>query len=335
MRHCVYCDQALGEGIPRAPAPGRRHAYDPWQGRLWEICSRCGRWNPVPMELRWETLEGWEAAVRDRGRTLLAGEHLTLLEVGDGQVVRVGQPPLVEWGGWRYGEHLPDHPARRPGFLTRLLGGLPPPPLEGYDPYGLTGPMGGVAGSQGPTRWLGSPFLDRAHPLSLAFVSVPFAHECPSCGIPMPLHPWDFQAVTFTDASGVGEVGVRAPCAHCGTEVVLPLDEARPAIRLGLSILDGDREARKEGAAAGAALDRLGGVTPLLRGLGRLGAPLGELGRTERVALGIALDARAETEALELEWREAEEITAIMDGELTQVEGFQRFRARVLDSMGG
>ena len=187
-----------------------------------------------------------------------------------------------------------------------------------------------MAGSRGPAHWLGSPFLERAHPLTLVFASVPFAPECPSCGIPMPLHPWDFDSVAFSDASGMGEVGIQAPCAHCGTEVVLPLDEARPALRLGLSILDGDAESRKVGAAAGEALDRVGGSSLLLKGLGNLGAPLGELGRTERVALGIALDDRAEAEALEAEWREAEEIAAIMDGELTQVEGFLAFRERVL-----
>jgi hypothetical protein len=282
------------------------------------------------MALRWETLEGWEAAVQARGRTLLEGEHLSLVGVDDGQVVRVGKPSMLEWGGWRYGERLPLLPERRPGFLRRLLGGLPPPPLEGYDPYGLGGPMGGVAGSGGPSHWLGSPFLERAHPLTLLFASVPLAPSCPSCGIPIPLHPWDFHVLTFTDASGTGGVGLRVPCAHCRTEVVISLDEARPTLRLALGVVDPDGESRKVGEAAGEALDRVGGGSPLLAGLGRLGVPLGDLDRLERVALRIALDERAETEALEAEWREAEEIAAIMDGELTLVEGFQAFRERVL-----
>ena len=34
----------------------------------------------------------------------------------------------------------------------------------------------------------------------------------------------------------------------------------------------------------------------------------------------------AEAEALEAEWREAEELGAIMDGELTPVPGFEAFR---------
>jgi hypothetical protein len=343
MRHCIYCDHSLGEGIPEAPAPGRRHAYDPERGRLWEICPRCRRWNPVPMALRWETLEGWERAVRDRGQIVAEGGGIALLEVDDGEVVRVGAPPLVAWGGWRYGERLPAPPPPRLGFFRRLLAGLPPPPLEGYDPYGLGGPMGGVAGTGGRSSWLGSPFLPKAHPLTLVFASVPFADTCPACSAPMALHPWAFHEVAFTDAraegpaepeEGKGDPAVLAPCALCGTEVLLPLAAVRPTLRLGLAILDSGSAARKVGEEAGAALDRVGGIRPLLVGLGRVGAPLGDLGRTERVALGIALDARAEADALAAEWREAEELQAIMDGELTEVPGFLAFRTRVLGEGG-
>lgn len=334
LRHCVYCNETLASGIPEAPVSGRRHAYDPHRGRLWEICPRCSRWNPVPLPLRWETLEGWEAAVGDRGQKLLATEHLTLVGVDDGQVVRVGRPPMVEWGGWRYGDDLPELESRKPGFLSRLLGGLPPPPLEGYDPYGMTGPMGGIAGTGGPSHWIGSPFLEKATPLTLVYASIPFAPECPSCGLPMALHPWDLHHVTFVESTEARNdptgVGVEATCAHCNTAVVLPLHEARAALRVGLGILDTEPEARRRGRAAGEALDRVGGSERLLEGMARIGAPLGELGRTERVALGMALDARAEADALEAEWREAEEIAAIMDGELTQVEGFQAFRNRIL-----
>ncbi len=345
MRHCIYCDHALGEGVPEAPSPGRRHAYDPGQGRLWEICGRCRRWNPVPLELRWETLEGWERSVRDRGSLVLEAPPLALFRVDDGEVVRVGDPPpLVTWGGWRYGLALPSPPPPRVGFLRRLLGSLPPPPLEGYDPYGLTGPMGGVAGAGGPTRWLASPFLERAHPLTLVFGSVPFASACPACGQVMPLEPWDFHRIRFVDApadapaDGGGDplaVSVEASCGSCGTEVLLSLDAVRPALRLGLSVVDAGSPALRVGEKAGAALDRVGGTGLLLEGLGRIGAPLGELGRTERVALGMALDARAEADALREAWSQAEEITAIIDGELTEVPGFLAFRARVLAEGGG
>jgi hypothetical protein len=340
MRHCAFCSEPLGEGIPDAPAPGRRHAYDPHLGRLWEICSRCRRWNPVPLELRWETLEGWERAVRDRGRNRLETAHLALIGVDDGEVVRVGEPPVVEWAGWRYGDRLPAA-IRRGGFLRRLLDTLPAPPLEGYDPYGLSGGLSGVVRTRGPSRWLASPFMEKAWVLTLAFTSIPFAPACPSCGAPMPLNPWDFQDVTFLETEGrtadhggireVGAVSLRASCAHCRDEVVVPLRDARPALRLGLGMVDNDAEARKVAEAAGRGLEQVGGGPAMLRGLGRLGAPLGDLGREERVALGIALDGEAEAEALEAEWQKAEEIIAIMDGELTEVSGFQTFRARVLE----
>jgi hypothetical protein len=167
----------------------------------------------------------------------------------------------------------------------------------------------------------------------------------------MPLNPWDFQRISFTDAAldagspggsrwegAGGEViraGMLATCGHCRTEVVVPVDQVRPALRLGLSILDSGPEAREVGAEAGAALDRVGGSRLLLEGLAGIGAPLGELGRVERVALGIALDARAEADALVTEWREAEEITAIMDADLTDVAGFLAFRERVLGEGSG
>lgn len=303
------------------------------------------------MPLRWETLEGWEGAVRARGVTLLETEHLTLVRVDDGEVVRVARPSMPEWGAWRYGDRIP-RAVRRPGLLRRMLWSLPDMPLEGYDPYGLTGPMGGVGGSGGPSQWLASPFLERATSLTLAFASVPFAPRCPSCGGPLPLNPWEFQEVTFrlsgevvmeSSREGGGNrapheitdpraaVGLEARCAHCGDRVLIPLSEARPALRLGLGILDSDEASRKVGEEAGRGLVQVGGGPALLAGLGRIGAPLGELARPERVALAMALDAQAEAEALEAEWREAEEIAAIMDGELTQVEGFRTFRRRILE----
>ncbi len=44
----------------------------------------------------------------------------------------------------------------------------------------------------------------------------------------------------------------------------------------------------------------------------------------------MALDEQSEAELLEAEWREAEELAAIVDGELSQVRGFEEFRRRIL-----
>jgi hypothetical protein len=45
----------------------------------------------------------------------------------------------------------------------------------------------------------------------------------------------------------------------------------------------------------------------------------------------ISLDELAEMEALESEWKGAEEMAAIMDGELTEIPGFDEFRQEILD----
>jgi hypothetical protein len=75
----------------------------------------------------------------------------------------------------------------------------------------------------------------------------------------------------------------------------------------------------------------VGGAEAFVARLGRERLALGELGTGLRLALGMVLDEMAETEALEREWREAEELAAIMDGELTEVPGFKEFRRRVLE----
>ena len=281
----------------------------------------------MPLELRWETLEWLETQVRRQGQLLLASVHLGLYRLADAEVIRVGAPSLAEWRSWRYGTGLDAFRPRR-GILERTLGALPPAPLEGYDPYGLTGPMSGVGGKHRPAEWLTSPFVAQARGLTAAFTSVPLARECPYCGGSMPICPWDFERISFHLNSDV--LGVEAECAACRVRVPIALTDVRPALRMGLAILDSDQAARTVGAEAGTELERVGGARVFLAGLGRLRACLGELDRIDRVGLGVALDMEAEAEALDREWREAEELAQIIDGELTDVPGFRKFRDRVL-----
>lgn len=351
MYDCLHCGEPLegveGRGersgsdaaVPLL-APQRRLAYDPHQGRLWEVCPACGRWNPVPLELRWEVLEAAEEAAGERGRVLLESEHLALLELGgdEGQLVRVGRPPRIDYAGWRYG---PDLPAVRPaGFLRRALEGLPPPPVEGHDAYRTV--FGAAAiGTEDP--WFLSPFRDAAWGLRLAFAAVPMAPRCPSCGGPMALEPWRFQEVRIVRTGGgestgagsaragpTGGESIEAVCALCGTEVTVPLREARPALRLGLGVVTPRAAERKVARSAAAGVEQAGGRGGFLHSLAEDALAVGDLSLSERAALIQSLDEEAEAEALEREWREAEEIAAIMDGELTHVPGFEAFRRRIL-----
>jgi len=321
-RPCPVCGTPIPIDPPEGPDPGRRMAYDPVRGRLWRVCPGCGRWHPVPMVYRWEALEASEELVRSRGRVILASEELSLVSVDGGELVRVGRPVRENWAGWRYGGELPPLRPPRRGFFRRLLEGLPSVPVEGYDPYGF----GRIAPSH---RWFASPFLDSAGALTAVFTSVPLAPECPSCFAPLAVLPWRFQRVRFEDAA-TPEPSVAVTCGACGDEVLVPLRDARPALRLGVALVTGPRSGGRARPAA-RRIQGVGGAEAFVARLARERLALGELGTGLRLALGMVLDEMAETEALEREWREAEELAAIMDGELTEVPGFQAFRRRVLE----
>lgn len=314
--HCVYCDQDL-------TVSGARPAFDPWLGRLWRVCAGCGRWNVVPLEDRWEALEAYERAARE-GRARLRTENLDLVEAPGGELIRVGRAPRPELAGWRYGDVVPAFRARGLGaWLRRVLLGLPNSPFGYHAGHGEL--LGDHALNQ---RWFASPFLEDAPTLTAAFLHMPLAESCPSCGGPLAIAPWSFQWVRLTHEGG--RPATVAMCGLCSRDVAVPAVEARPALRLGLSVVNRRLRGRPLVEAAAGALERADGPDGLLWSLSREDVALGELDVSDRLALAFALDEQSEAELLEAEWREAEELAAIMDGELTDIAGFDEFRRRVL-----
>lgn len=317
VRTCLFCD--------REPGPDSREAFDPWLGRLWRVCGHCRRWNVVPLDERWETLEELERVARDRGRTVLRTEHLDLVDTGEEQLIRVGRAPRPELAGWRYGDVLPANQAR--GFrawIRRAVLGMPTAPYGYGAGYGVM--LSDTEAKQ--RRWFASPFLDDAPTLTAAFLHIPLAEECPACAGPLALAPWAFQSVRLAADRGVPVAA--AACGVCGAEVGVPLAAARGALRLGLSIVNRRFRDTALIETAAARVDRAEGPEGLVTALAREELALGELGVGQRLALGMALDEQSEAELLEAEWREAEELAAIVDGQLTEVAGFEEFRRRVL-----
>ncbi len=323
---CYFCDAPLETWEPASgmPPPRERIAYDPVHGRLWRICSRCGRWNAVPLELRWEALEAFEREARDRGRERLTTENLALIAVRDAELVRVGRAPRPEFAGWRYGSRLPAHARGFMGRVLALFGSLPQRPASGYTYHGAVQPI--------TPDWVASPFMDAAGSLAWLFVQIPFAERCPSCGRLMPLRPSTFEDVGLVLSAG--RPRVVATCGFCRHEVDLPTRAARPALRLGLAVVNLGLRSTAVAEQAGRAIDQAGGQEGLVYALARDRVTVGELPEILRVALGIALDEQVEGEALEMEWRVAEELAAIVDGELTDVAGFEEFRREALEDGG-
>ena len=99
---------------------GRRLAFDAARGRLWAVCTACGRWNLSPLEERWEAIEECERHFRE-ARLRTQTEEIGLAQLPEGlQLVRIGAPLRPEFAAWRYGDVLG---ARRRQALRKLAGG--------------------------------------------------------------------------------------------------------------------------------------------------------------------------------------------------------------------
>lgn len=104
---CIFCSHQLGanEALETFPV-GRLIAFDAWKGRLWAICPACGRWNLAPIEERWEAIEDGERRFRET-KLRVQAENIGIAELPDGtRLVRVGEALPGELAAWRYGTEL-------------------------------------------------------------------------------------------------------------------------------------------------------------------------------------------------------------------------------------
>jgi len=104
---CLFCNVSLGvnDQLPTFPV-GRRLAYDPARGRLWVVCTRCGRWNLSPLEERWEAIDECERLFRGT-RLRYSTDNVGLARINERlELVRIGAALLPEIASWRYGTRL-------------------------------------------------------------------------------------------------------------------------------------------------------------------------------------------------------------------------------------
>jgi hypothetical protein len=121
---CLFCHTDLGANhfLPTFPV-GRRLAFDAKLGRLWAICTRCGRWNLTPLDERWEAIDDAERLFRGT-RLRMSTDNVGLARFRGGfELVRIGPALLPEIASWRYGTRLirfePDEAERRPAMFVR------------------------------------------------------------------------------------------------------------------------------------------------------------------------------------------------------------------------
>lgn len=120
---CLVCHLDLGANHHLTTFPvGRRLAYDAKKGRLWVVCTHCGRWNLTPLEERWEAIDDAERLFRGT-RLRMSTDNIGLAQLRGGfELVRVGAALLPEIASWRYGTRLvrfePEADVR-PGLFMR------------------------------------------------------------------------------------------------------------------------------------------------------------------------------------------------------------------------
>lgn len=118
---CLFCHSDLGlNDSLESLRIGRRIAFDPLKGRLWVVCTRCGRWNLTPFEERWETLEECERLFRGT-RLRYATDNIGLAQPDWGfELVRVGPALMPELAAWRYGSKLLKRATSVAGYAKNL-----------------------------------------------------------------------------------------------------------------------------------------------------------------------------------------------------------------------
>ncbi|HVX42171.1 MAG TPA: hypothetical protein VHB25_21600 [Gemmatimonadaceae bacterium] len=119
---CIFCHASLGtnDRVEHFTI-GERLAFDAKRGRLWAVCPSCGRWNLTPLEERWEAIEDCERMYRAT-TVRVSTPNIGLARLRDGtELIRIGSPLRPEFAAWRYGRQFG---ARRRRSLAIAGGGI-------------------------------------------------------------------------------------------------------------------------------------------------------------------------------------------------------------------
>lgn len=118
---CLFCHRDLGRNdVVESLGIGRRIAFDAAKGRLWVVCTDCGRWNLTPFEERWEALEDCERLFRST-RLRVATDNIGLAQPSWGfELVRIGAALRPEVAAWRYGSKLLTRATSLAGYAKNL-----------------------------------------------------------------------------------------------------------------------------------------------------------------------------------------------------------------------
>ncbi len=326
---CLYCHASLGRNLVVESFPvGRRLAFDPARARLWVICRSCDSWNLSPLEQRWEAVEECERAYRATP-IRVSTDNIGLATVSPTlDLVRVGKPLRPEFAAWRYGARMRRHRLQRAVSATSVA-----ITTGTAMAFGTVAALAGLAamatGSRGIRVGLQYPLEQIEARLSYDRV---LAHVRTPDGTLRPLRfshivrmeivathdrqPWSFRiahqdGITELDGPNAGQVAGQL-LSRLNPRGGTP-GELRHATRLITDAGDPEQYIRASGILR---------YTRRRKNSIFWDDSVGVLGltATERLALEIAMHEDTERQAmqgelaaLEMAWRDAEEIAAISD----------------------
>lgn len=92
---CLFCTRDLGTNDVIETLP---------VGRLWVVCRHCARWNLVPFETRFESIDAGDRLFRDT-RVRFSTDNIGIARLKEGlELVRIGPALRPEFAAWRYGD---------------------------------------------------------------------------------------------------------------------------------------------------------------------------------------------------------------------------------------
>lgn len=321
LTRCLFCRlEYRPNPVLEHFSEAREVAYDPERGRLWAICRGCGRWTLVPFESRWEALEELERSV-DSFRPLAKTGNIALFRAHQLHVVRIGHAPIREEAWWRYGRRLVKRRFLNVGFAAGVTTAVFALPLMAFGGAVLPviGEAGLVAVATAPEAFRLVRFGWKGWKSPITCLRCDHQYESLSYRV--------MGRLRVVKGKRAGELGVRLACTECykwGLQLNGAEAEMFARRYLAWRNMFGARRHRIDAAADH--LESAGTSGGLISRYTRERARLSKVSRAEILAFEMALSDSTERALLDLKlnelearWKEAEEIAAIADGELTPI----------------
>jgi len=323
LTRCLFCHDRFPPNRALTHLPlAARISFDPAQGRLWLICTRCRRWNLAPIEERAAAIQELERLARDRGRTLGSTANVQLLEAGGLELVRIGRAGLGERAGWRYGRELGRRKSAFESRRSRIA-------AYTYGAMQLVGEAIGLADPDLSIDWGDAPVADVLRWRRFGWAAWHGRETCPSCLSTLRALRYDLAWWVYPLRGEDGQLGVGVPCQRCDPWTPDKVYELRGSVaenvlRRLLAYVNIGGASQRRVADAVRAIEEVGTADAFTSRATDERRTLWRMGATGTVGLEIALNESVERRMLDLEaraleflWRREEELARIIDEELT------------------